>query len=268
MGSYFVSNIAKNVNEVCTTHLVYCRSSVIRGWLCRAAQKKQAAAARIIQKAFRRKFSHPVKTPTQVTSPHSPLFATPTAEDVLRRAALANSLKESGVGAGSDINIYSPGLGAIVAGTCANSAEHVSDASPLYQALKSDEQSEKFYTCRREQRPTKTVTLSDTPTGPKTSSMPRRPPGFMHSRGVTEEQYLVMREKTPEGVTYHVHRSPDCRRFLGSRNASEVFRTVGAAVSAAFLTHRRFNMSGAFSGIPYFEAHDGIVSRRRMPRVS
>ena len=46
------------------------------------------------------------------------------------------------------------------------------------------------------------------------------------------------------------------------------FRTVAAAVSASFLTQSRFQLAGAFSGIPYLEAQGGVVSRRRMPRVS
>ncbi len=45
------------------------------------------------------------------------------------------------------------------------------------------------------------------------------------------------------------------------------FRTVAAAVSASFLTQSRFQLSGAFAGIPYMEAQGGVVSRRRMPRV-
>ena len=44
-------------------------------------------------------------------------------------------------------------------------------------------------------------------------------------------------------------------------------RTVSAAVGAAFLTGRCLQLAGAFAGVPYLEAHAGILSRRRMPRV-
>ena len=60
-------------------------------------------------------------------------------------------------------------------------------------------------------------------------------------------------------------------RILGSFQSCELyyrFRTVAAAVSASFLTQSRFQLAGAFSGIPYLEAQGGVVSRRRMPRVS
>ena len=45
------------------------------------------------------------------------------------------------------------------------------------------------------------------------------------------------------------------------------FKTVSAAVRAAFTVNSRFHLAGAFIGIPYLEAADGVLSRRRMPRV-
>ncbi|KAI0230682.1 Unconventional myosin-XIX [Lamellibrachia satsuma] len=45
------------------------------------------------------------------------------------------------------------------------------------------------------------------------------------------------------------------------------FRTVSAAVRAAFTVQSRFHLAGAFAGIPYLEAANGVLSRRRMPRV-
>ncbi len=57
------------------------------------------------------------------------------------------------------------------------------------------------------------------------------------------------------------------RRYADSAFYLLCFRTVAAAVSASFLTQSRFQLSGAFTGIPYLEAQGGIVSRRRMPRV-
>ena len=45
------------------------------------------------------------------------------------------------------------------------------------------------------------------------------------------------------------------------------FRTVSAAVRAAFSVQSRFHLAGAFAGIPYLEAANGVLSRRRLPRV-
>ena len=46
------------------------------------------------------------------------------------------------------------------------------------------------------------------------------------------------------------------------------FRTVSAAVRAAFTVQSRFHLAGAFPGIPYLEAAGGVLTRRRISRVS
>lgn len=55
---------------------------------------------------------------------------------------------------------------------------------------------------------------------------------------------------------------------MSARSATDAFKNVAAAVSAAFLCQSKFQLAGAFRGIPYIEAHKGVLSRRRMPRVS
>ena len=60
--------------------------------------------------------------------------------------------------------------------------------------------------------------------------------------------------------------SPSCH-ISSPRTYRDAFHSVAAAVSAAFMTRRKFHLAGAFNGIPYFEAKDGILSRRRMPKV-
>ena len=50
--------------------------------------------------------------------------------------------------------------------------------------------------------------------------------------------------------------------------SSAGFRTVSAAVRAAFTVQSRFHLAGAFHGIPYLEAAGGVVTRRRISRVS
>ena len=80
------------------------------------------------------------------------------------------------------------------------------------------------------------------------------------------EAYLMRSEQEAEGTTYHIIRSPH-PEYPGSKPVADVFRTVSAAISAAFLTRRRFHLAGAFTGIPYLEAEKGILSRRRLPRV-
>ena len=82
----------------------------------------------------------------------------------------------------------------------------------------------------------------------------------------TADTYLLSRETRGDSVTYHIIRSPS-RHHPASVAAGDVFRTVAAAISAAFLTQRRFHLRGAFTGIPYFEAQNSVISRRRMPRV-
>ena len=109
--------------------------------------------------------------------------------------------------------------------------------------------------------------LYTSPRGPRGYLSPVADPAVQGALlGGQAENYTVCRERMEDGgTTYHLVPSP--RRTSRSRPATEAFRTVAAAISAAFLTQHRFTLAGAFTGIPYFEAKAGILSRRRMPRV-
>lgn len=79
--------------------------------------------------------------------------------------------------------------------------------------------------------------------------------------------FVIDTEVNEHGVTYHISPSPHCRK-AERKSVVEAYQAVSAAISASFLRGSRFRMAGAFTGMPYFEAQDGILSRRRMPRVS
>jgi hypothetical protein len=81
------------------------------------------------------------------------------------------------------------------------------------------------------------------------------------------DEYVVDQEVDADGVTYHISPSPQRRRHE-SKTASQAYHTIALAISASFVNQARFRLAGAFAGLPYFEAQDGILSRRRMPRVS
>ena len=99
----------------------------------------------------------------------------------------------------------------------------------------------------------------------------------------------MCKQRTPAGEVYHIAPSPRASRVgdgatprarprsraapglvpVGTpgRTAAEAYACVSAAVSAAFLNAHRFQLCGALRGIPYFEACDGVLTRRRLPRV-
>lgn len=85
-------------------------------------------------------------------------------------------------------------------------------------------------------------------------------------QGQAEAYYVVCEERSDGCNTYHIMPSP-CPGGRRERPA-EVLRRVTTSISTTYLSRWRFNLAGAFRGIPYLEAQNGIVSRRRMPRVS
>lgn len=77
------------------------------------------------------------------------------------------------------------------------------------------------------------------------------------------EHSLSKDPQTLSRVTFHTEDTFSSTLF----KHKDGFHNVAAAMTAAFLTQKRFQLSGAFSGIPYLEAQNCVVSRRRMPRV-
>ena len=81
------------------------------------------------------------------------------------------------------------------------------------------------------------------------------------------QKYMMHQEKEADRMTYHVMPTEGDDGYP-SRRLLDMFRIVSASISAAYVSNSRFQLAGAFSGIPYLEAKEGVVSRRRMPRVS
>ena len=221
--------------------------SVVRSWRVRQWLRRRAEAARTIQRSYRTYILHKQHEEVVNTDTILPVFSTPR----------SSSRDEQSV-----INCSSPRIGAIVSNACLDQAARL-DATPPDQRADHTP----YYTPVTSRKPETAQRDMGTPRIPRnkfTICGFQTPPTYP---GEGVDKYLVENEKSSDGMTYHIVRSPH-PAYPGSKPMSDVFRNVASAISAAFLTQRRFHLSGAFNGIPYFEAHRGIVSRRRLPRVS
>ena len=46
------------------------------------------------------------------------------------------------------------------------------------------------------------------------------------------------------------------------------YKNVAEGIVSAFVSGKRFELVGGFTGLPYLEAQNGVLSKRRMPRVT
>ena len=205
----------------------------VRGWLLRRSLKQKVRSAVILQRAFRRYRAEKLSRPTSATS-----------SDETETFVSFNDKTVNG--AGND-EFFTP------AACRTLSADQTPVQTPLRKLAEDFCMTPKNFSRQPRFESTPKVENSDCDDD--------------EAAEADNDSYLVAMEKTDDGTMYNIYKRPS-KKAPGAKSAKDVYKNVSAALMAAYLNQRRFQLAGAFNGIPYLEAQNGILSRRRMPRVS